>query len=106
MLRIPKYTSAGRLCPALVFVLLIPGMVSARVGDSSSGIKTWIETSLHRVFPNSPTGASSDLNLIAARNQTLSFQACLRNGTAGKLHVECKVEGNSDVKVRVRRVGY
>jgi hypothetical protein len=106
MLRIPKYTSAGRLCPALVFVLLIPGAVSARAEDSAKGIKTWLETSLHRVFPNSPAGASSDLNLIAARNQTLSFQACLRNGSAAKLHVECKVEGGPDVKIRVRRVGY
>jgi hypothetical protein len=100
-----KTTSAGLFRPALIFVVLLSAMM-AGAEDSSKGTKAWIETSLHRVFPNSPTGANSNLNLLAARNQKLSFQACLRNGTAARLHVECKVEENSDLQVRVRRVGY
>ena len=102
-----KSTSAGHLRPARVFFLLIlAGIAAAGTESPLDGAKVWVETSLHRVFPNSPVGENRHLNLVAARNQTLSFQACVRNNTKDRLRVDCTVAGNADLKIRVRRVGY
>lgn len=76
--------------------------------DGSIGplAQVWLETSLHRVFPTSPEGNKTELKLISARNQTISFQACLRNRTNKKLHVLCSTSGAPDLKPTIRRVGY
>ena len=69
-------------------------------------VSAWLETSLHRVFPTSPPLENRELHLLSARNETLSFQACVRNRTTRKLHVDCRVSGSPDLQVNVRRVGY
>src|SRR5438093_13440222 len=75
-------------------------------GKPGSEVKLWLETSLHRVFPNSPAGTKTELNMPAARSQRLSFQACVRNDGMQPLRVECSVTGAPDLAVQVRRVGY
>src|SRR6059036_2013846 len=75
-------------------------------GKPGSDAKLWLETSLHRVFPNSPAGTKTELNMPAARSQRLSFQAYVRNDGMQPLRVECSVTGAPDLAVQVRRVGY
>jgi Glycoside hydrolase 123, catalytic domain len=64
----------------------------------------WLETSLKRVFPKSPVGRKT-LELLAARNGRVSFQACFRNGSNHPFEVECKILGAEDLKPQVRFVG-
>jgi len=44
--------------------------------------KMWVVTSLQRVFPTSPTVDQKDIQILSARNATVSFQVVLRNETA------------------------
>src|SRR3954469_3829849 len=67
-------------------------------------VALWLETSLKRVFPNTEPG-SSQLKLLAARNGTISFQACLRNNRIWPLRTNCKLTGGDDLGARVRLVG-
>jgi hypothetical protein len=109
-----KVKYAGLVRPALLLVLGVGVLdfmpdrqtVKAATASSDGEVKVWVETSLHRVFPNSPTGERQQLDLIAARNQALSFQACVRNTKPENLHVQCSVSGAPDLQVIVRRVGY
>jgi hypothetical protein len=71
-----------------------------------SGVYTWLETSLKRVFPNTPRSGGTELHLLSARNQRVSFQVCLRNETTKRVKVECGVSGGPDLHVQIRRVGY
>ena len=69
-------------------------------------IKFWLETSLRRVFPNSPAGSAGPLELHAGLNERISFQACFRNGKTSSIRVRASVEGADDWKPVVRRVGF
>lgn len=66
----------------------------------------WLETSLKRVFPNSPPGSAAPLHLLAARNERLSFQACFRNKRTTMTRVRLSVQDDPDCSVLIRRVGY
>lgn len=106
----PKLLNAGCKHPAFVLILGITLLaVGVGRGDTNvpqTDIQVWIESSLNRIFPNSPPQPRHELMLVAARNQNLSFQVCIRNGRSTALHVHCKTEGGADLSVRVRRVGY
>lgn len=93
---------------AVVLAAGVPAPFLRAATDSNSGseVKLWLETSLQRVFPNSPAGNRSELSLLGARNQKLSFQACIRNESTKRLRVECSASSPQDVRVRIRRVGY
>jgi hypothetical protein len=67
-------------------------------------VALWLESSLKRVFPNTKPG-SPELGLLAARNGTISFQACLRNQRIWRLSADCELAGADDLKPRVRLVG-
>lgn len=69
-------------------------------------IKFWLETSMNRVFPNSPPGSAETLKLLAARNERISFQGCLRNLRIGMIRVRAAVIGADDWKPIIRRVGF
>lgn len=99
---------AGVFRPAILLaaVFVTTSSRCSAADNARSAARLWLETSLHRVFPTSPEGDKTRLDLLAARNQTLSFQACLRNTTTRKLHVECNATATSDVPVTIRRVGY
>lgn len=68
-------------------------------------VAVWLETSLHRVFPQSPPGEAASLGLIAARNGRLSFQVCFHNRTKDQTHVQCAVEGADSLHPEIRYVG-
>src|SRR5205814_4830950 len=73
--------------------------------DANGRASFWLETSLKRVFPTSEPG-STNLNLIAARQSKIAFQACFQNRRAEPLFVDCKILGADDLKPQVRLVGF
>src|ERR1041385_5379261 len=66
----------------------------------------WLQSSLKRVYPKSPPGSEATYKLVAARNSTISFQACVQNSQTHFLAAKCRVTGPDDVKIQVRKVGY
>jgi hypothetical protein len=66
----------------------------------------WLETTLKRIYPNSPAEGYRSLSLVSARNAQLSFQAGLRNERAWPVDVQCEVTGADDMSIQVRRVGW
>lgn len=66
----------------------------------------WTETSLQRVFPNSPPGCAAPLELLTARNARVSFQACVRNRRESCIRVRADIAAPAGWTVQVRRVGY
>ena len=71
-----------------------------------AGLQFWLESSLNRVYPTSPPGSGAPLQMMAGRNQKLSFQVCFRNGTTNSARVRCEVDAIGDNAARVRRVGF
>src|SRR5262245_33646523 len=67
-------------------------------------VALWLASSLQRVFPNTEPG-SPQLKLLAGRNSTVSFQACVRNNRVWALRTNCKLAGADDLAARVRLVG-
>src|SRR5688500_18435241 len=55
-----------------------------------------LETSLKRVYPTSLAGSAQALQLLAGRNQKLSFQACFGNRKTNSVRVKCDVAGATD----------
>src|SRR5690349_16429467 len=91
---------------AAVIAAARPAFLRGAPAEPQPGVKLWLETSLRRIFPNSPAANRSELSLVCARNQKLSFQACVRNESTQRLRVECSASGSPDIRVQVRRVGY
>ena len=72
-----------------------------------SGIQCWLESSLRRVYPRTPAGTRKVMTVLAARNDRLSFQVCLRNPSLEQeASAEVSAESPDDVQVQLRRVGY
>jgi hypothetical protein len=64
----------------------------------------WLESSLKRVFPKTEPGAEG-IQLLAARNSRIAFQACLKNRRLTELSAECQVIGADGLRPRIRYVG-
>src|SRR6478609_2374913 len=73
-------------------------------GEKTPTVSLWLESSLKRVFPNTEPG-SSKLELLAPRNGTISFQACVREVRPAPLNIDGQIEGADDLSGRVRLVG-
>src|SRR5437867_9228234 len=73
--------------------------------DADKRATFWLETSLKRIFPTSAPG-STNLNLLAARNSKIAFQACVKNLKTQPLYIDCKTIGVDDFKPQVRLVGF
>lgn len=72
-----------------------------------SSVQCWLESSLRRVYPKTPAGTRRSLTLLAARNDRLSFQVCLRNSSLDQeAKAEVIAESPEDLRVQARRVGY
>jgi hypothetical protein len=69
-------------------------------------IQCWLQSSLRRLYPSSSACAGEPFELLAARNERVSFQACLRNLTPSQIRVQVAVSGMDDLGILVRRVGY
>jgi hypothetical protein len=74
--------------------------------DTSSQLRFWLETSLKRIYPNSQPGEKMSLKIIAAKNERVSFQACVRNFSTDSAIVKCELVHDTDSTSMVRRVGY
>ena len=72
----------------------------------SGGMAFWLESSLRRVFPGSEARRNGRIELLAARNERISFQACVRNTTLSMVNVRVSVSGPDDIGILVRRVDY
>lgn len=69
-------------------------------------INCWLQSSLERVYPASPAIPGNALSIVVARNEKLSFQACLKNLSVKEAAVSVAVSSSDDLNVRIRRVGY
>lgn len=75
------------------------------LGDEKQAtVYLWLDTSLTRVFPQAKPG-STKLQLLAPRNGTISFQACVRNERAYTLSLDGVIQGTDDLSGQVRLVG-
>lgn len=66
----------------------------------------WLETSFKRIYPNSPVGEKQSLSLLAARNERISFQACVRNRKTEMIKARVSLQGVENWPTQIRRVGY
>jgi glycosyl hydrolase family 123 len=107
-----KTVAAG--ASALGSSLALPAFATAlstavkRPGEAieHAGVKFWLESSLTRIYPNSPPGSAAPLSLVSARNARVSFQACFRNLQDCSVRVRATLEGKNLYSGRIRRVGY
>ncbi len=88
----------------IVAVIFCLPATAAFCRSQDTTLSCWLETSLHRIFPRTPPGKPS-LELLAARNGKVSFQACFRNNTSHPMQVSCKLEGAEGFNPRIRYVG-
>ena len=72
---------------------------------SNEEVTCWLETSLNRIFPQSPVKRTAPFQLLAARNSRISFQVGFHNNTLKVKRLDCVVEGGDDFKPLVRFVG-
>jgi hypothetical protein len=72
-------------------------------------IACWLQTSLQRVYLATPAPRASDaqtIDLIAARNERISFQVCARNLGVERVDLNLTMSGCDDLRILARRVGY
>jgi hypothetical protein len=104
---------ANIICIASVIIFTIPGglqyadegtkMVSLGK-EAEPTVALWLASSLTRVFPNTKPG-SSKFDVLAARNSTVSFQACVRNNRIYRLRINGELADADGLNSRVRLVG-
>jgi hypothetical protein len=69
-------------------------------------IVCWLQNSLTRIFPSTDVSTNEAPVLFAARNEQISFQACIRNTGYNCKKVQVSVIPFDYFRVKVRRVGY
>ncbi|MEZ5278294.1 MAG: DUF4091 domain-containing protein [Opitutaceae bacterium] len=69
-------------------------------------MKSWITSSLQRIFPSTPPGRSASALGDVALNERFSFQSGVRHEGSSPLQVRVEARGPRGWQVRVRRVGY
>ena len=108
-----RRTFAASLFVAVLAMLLLPSShiqaaddaLHVALGDEKEPtVFLWLDTSLTRIFPQTKPG-STKLELLAARNGTISFQACVRNDRTYALRLDGAIEGAEDLKGQTRLVG-
>ncbi len=78
----------------------------AEAGIEKGQLQFWLETSMRRVYPNTPSGSREQLTLLAARNEQISFQVCFKNLSTDSAEVKCELADEGGFKTRIRRVGF
>lgn len=69
-------------------------------------LRFWLQSTMKRIYPGSEAADSPALGLISGRNDQVSFQACIRNGSLLPVTAQITVECPGELSVMVRRVGY
>ncbi|MGN8070305.1 DUF4091 domain-containing protein [Mucilaginibacter sp. 22184] len=67
-------------------------------------MSVWLESSLNKVFPQSPVLQRNSMSLLAARNSKISFQVAFHNQMKDQTQINCLVDGG-DIQTQVRYVG-
>ena len=73
--------------------------------ENAQELDCWLETSLNRIFPQSPSKLAAPFELLAARNSRTSFQVGFRNNSLKVKKLDCNIEGADDFKPLIRFVG-
>ncbi|MBN1341979.1 MAG: DUF4091 domain-containing protein [Phycisphaerae bacterium] len=68
-------------------------------------VKVWLSSSLRRQFPLGRASGRRAIDVLAARGERVSFQACLRVSGAKPREVAVEAAAAGGLSVRVRRVG-
>ncbi|MHB1461102.1 MAG: DUF4091 domain-containing protein [Armatimonadota bacterium] len=71
-----------------------------------SNAKFWLQSSIKRVYPGSKPKKSSEMSFITARNEQISFQACVRNNGDQPLQLSLEIQDADGLGTLIRRVGY
>ncbi len=71
-----------------------------------SCVRFWLESSLRRVYPKTPAGNRTALDIYVPRNGKASFQVCVMNASLRGLTVRCGLTAPDRFTTQVRRVGY
>src|SRR4051812_20114251 len=88
----------------LTFALVI---VISTQSFAADGVTFWLQSSLSRIYPNTPRPEELTIQLLAARNSRISFQAAARNLGTRRENVACVVTcADPDIRIQIRRVGY
>jgi hypothetical protein len=90
----------------LLTFLLLAGFTTwgaAPAADSSMGV--WLETSLKRIFPQSPAGTTTELDLLAARGSRISFQVGFHSNSKDQTHITCSIDHAEELQPQIRYVG-
>lgn len=74
-------------------------------GADKEEISCWLESSLNRIFPQTPSKKSPKFKLLGARNSRISFQVGFRNNTSKMQIINCSLEGTGMMKSMIRTVG-
>lgn len=69
-------------------------------------VRYWLQSSIKRVYPGTEAVECTKITMLTARNDQVSFQACVRNLTENPVHVQLRVDGADGLDITVRRVGY
>jgi hypothetical protein len=90
----------------IVFVLglFVSIQVFGKTIPENKNMSVWLETSLNRVFPQSPVKVQESLTLQAARNSRISFQVAFHSDMKDQVHMACSVDAGS-IAQQVRYVG-
>ena len=80
--------------------------ITVPMNRSGDYFQVWMQSSLQRVYPNSPVGESATITRTAYRNGRFSFQIVVRNTSLHHYNVRSRVKDATDLNVTVRRVGY
>ncbi|WP_288881709.1 DUF4091 domain-containing protein [Pedobacter panaciterrae] len=89
----------------IAFVFIILSMLFYKDAISKDkNMDVWLESSLKRIFPQSPGKATDHLTLIVARNSRVSFQVGFHSNMKDRVEIACDVETEA-VKHEVRYVG-
>lgn len=87
----------------LFFTLIFSPPVFA--GDNDSSMNVWLETSLKRIFPQSPARTSNEIELTTARAARISFQVGFHSNMKDQTHISCSIENAEELNPQIRFVG-
>ncbi|HEY8970580.1 MAG TPA: hypothetical protein VIM64_15850, partial [Puia sp.] len=77
----------------------------ARGGATDTTVRCWLESSLQRIFPQSPSGQRQLLELWVARGAKASFQVGFHNTIKDQVKVACSLSSATELSPLIRLVG-
>ncbi len=91
----------------LLCCLVAPAVDAKKTGTPAgqpASMDVWLESSLKRIFPQSPVQSRDTLTLSAARNSRISFQVAFHSNSKDQTSAECGIDA-AELQPQVRYVG-